>query len=252
MTTAPSCQLSPCMKNSSAAKNAPAQAKPAMCHFLRLRPVHDRADDRQDEGAEDRGEAGQVERQRAGREVQAEHVDGLGRRCRPVVAAAGGLAGDGDHVRREEHREHGRVEGRVGPVVPVPGLLLLRARSAGRGRRTPWSTSVIGSSLHRPRSMSTSLSRSVRSVNRPSTPRSSSVLISSGSSMVQTCTCLPARVRPAYEPGVAIVSRPRRCGIWRAADPAAGEPVRRAGRWARSRKIATSTGRRRGGDPAAR
>ena len=33
--TAPSCQLSPCMKNSSAAKNEPAQANAAMCHFLR-------------------------------------------------------------------------------------------------------------------------------------------------------------------------------------------------------------------------
>ena len=33
--TAPSCQLSPCRKNSSAAKAAPAQAYAAMCIFLR-------------------------------------------------------------------------------------------------------------------------------------------------------------------------------------------------------------------------
>ena len=33
--TAPSCQLSPSRKNSSAAQNAPAQAYAAMCHFLR-------------------------------------------------------------------------------------------------------------------------------------------------------------------------------------------------------------------------
>ncbi len=36
MHTAPSCQSSPCMKKSSAAKNEPAQAKPAMCLFLCL------------------------------------------------------------------------------------------------------------------------------------------------------------------------------------------------------------------------
>ena len=34
--TAPSCQLSPCMKKSRAAKKEPAKAKAAMCHFLRL------------------------------------------------------------------------------------------------------------------------------------------------------------------------------------------------------------------------
>ncbi len=33
--TAPSCQFSPVMKNSRPAKNEPAQAKAAMCHFLR-------------------------------------------------------------------------------------------------------------------------------------------------------------------------------------------------------------------------
>ena len=32
--TAASCHWSPCMRNSRAAKNEPAQAKPAMCHFL--------------------------------------------------------------------------------------------------------------------------------------------------------------------------------------------------------------------------
>ena len=37
------------------------------------------------------------------------------------------FAGDRDHVRREEDREHGGVERRVGPVVPVPGLLVLRS-----------------------------------------------------------------------------------------------------------------------------
>ena len=35
MQTAPSCQLSSLMKNSSAPKNEPAHAKPAMCTFLR-------------------------------------------------------------------------------------------------------------------------------------------------------------------------------------------------------------------------
>ena len=35
MQTAPSCQFSPFMKKSSAQKNAPAQAKPAMWTFLR-------------------------------------------------------------------------------------------------------------------------------------------------------------------------------------------------------------------------
>ena len=35
MQTAPSCQFSPFMKNSSAAKKAPAQANPAMWTFLR-------------------------------------------------------------------------------------------------------------------------------------------------------------------------------------------------------------------------
>ena len=35
MATAPSCQLSPCTKNSRAQKNDPAQAKAPMCHFLR-------------------------------------------------------------------------------------------------------------------------------------------------------------------------------------------------------------------------
>ena len=35
MQTAPSCQFSPFMKNSRPQKNAPAQANPAMCTFLR-------------------------------------------------------------------------------------------------------------------------------------------------------------------------------------------------------------------------
>ena len=41
-----------------------------------------------------------------------------------AVATAGGAAGHGDHVRREEDRQHRRVVGGVGPVVPVPGALL--------------------------------------------------------------------------------------------------------------------------------
>ena len=68
--TAPSCQLSPCTKNSRAAKNAPAQAKPAMFHFLRA----DRSTIAPTIGStkrRHRGEAGQVERQRPGGQVQA-------------------------------------------------------------------------------------------------------------------------------------------------------------------------------------
>ncbi len=73
--------------------------------------------------------------------------------------AAGGLLGDRGEVRREQHRGGGRDEGAVGPVVPVPGLLLARPGSAGRGPLRSCG------SLHWPRSVSTALSMSVRSVN---------------------------------------------------------------------------------------
>ncbi len=63
--------------------------------------------------------------------MQPEHVDGLVAGL-VGVDAAGGLAGHGDHVRREQHREHRRVERRVGPVVPVPRLLLLEPVDGGQ------------------------------------------------------------------------------------------------------------------------
>ena len=75
--TAPSCQSSPCMKNSSAAKNDAGPGEAGHVPLLAARAVDEGADDRQHERAGDGGEAGQVERQRAGGEVQPEHADGL-------------------------------------------------------------------------------------------------------------------------------------------------------------------------------
>ena len=70
----------------------------------------------------------------------------------------------------------GRDVGRVGPVVPVPGPLLLAARPAASGRRSrrgcQCRSSARPSQLVRA-ARSTSRSTSVRSVIRPSTPRSS-------------------------------------------------------------------------------
>ena len=169
--------------------------------LLAVRTVDEGADDRQHEGARDGGEAGEVEGQRPGREVEPEHADRLAAGL-VRVDTAGGLAGDGDHVRREEDRQHRRVERGVGPVVPVPGLLVLRApqrAKVGDGLRAR--TSRHRRVLHRPLSVSTALSMSVRSVIRPSTPRSRSVFISSGSSMVQTCTWTPARWARRTSPG---------------------------------------------------
>ena len=139
--TPPSCQLSSFMRNSSAAKNAPAHAKPAMCSFLRGDRSTIAPTIGQDDGAEDGGEAGQVERQRAGGQVQPQQAHRLVAGVVRVVAAARRPAGDGDHERREQHRQHGRVVGRVGPVVPVPGLLL--AVGPVRAARGPRTRSVV-------------------------------------------------------------------------------------------------------------
>ena len=98
-----------------------------MCTPLAGRPVDQRPHDRQHEGAGDGRGAGEVERQRAGGQVQAEQVDGLVAGVVGGAAAAGRAPGDGDHERREQHAQDGRVVRGVGPVVPVPGLLLLRA-----------------------------------------------------------------------------------------------------------------------------
>jgi carbon monoxide dehydrogenase subunit G len=55
---------------------------------------------------------------------------------------------------------------------------------------------------HAPRDSSTSRSTTGRSVMIPSTPRSSSRCISAGSSMVQTCTCMPRRCASSTSAGV--------------------------------------------------
>ncbi len=73
----------------------------------------------------------------------------------------------------------------------------------------------------------TSLSMSVRSVISPSTPRSSSVCISSGSSMVQTCTCRPAAWARRTNAGVTTTSGPRLCGTCSATGPRASSRASR-------------------------
>ena len=106
------------------------------------------------------------------------------------------------------------------PAAPWPG-----SAASGRRCRPGCPDSLIGLPPL-PRSTSTSLSRSVRSVNRPSTPRSRSSLISPGSSTVQTCTCLPAacalRIRARagdHESAAAMRHLERR-------HPTSGEPIR--------------------------
>ena len=226
--TAPSCQLVALHEEQQRRRRTRRPTRSRHVPLLAAGAVDERADDRQHEGAGDRGEAGQVERQRPGGEVQAEQVDGLACRCRRRRRSRRRLPGDRDHVRREQHREHGRVEGRVGPVVPVPGLLLLEPVDGGRGRRCRTVPRCSRWSLHCPRSISTSLSTSVRSVIRPSTPRSSSSSISAGSSTVHTCTWRAGRVGPAYEPAVTTGSRPRRCGTCSAATrPRVTQPASR-------------------------
>ena len=72
----------------------------------------------------------EVEDQRAGgdREPEDVQVGGALEARRRRDEAAGGLLGDRGQVRREQHgRDRGDV-GAVGPVVPVPGLLLPGAR----------------------------------------------------------------------------------------------------------------------------
>ena len=133
--TAPSCQLSPCMKNSSDGeeRRRPRRSRPCAASCAPSgRPWRRRSGSTN--ALRDGREAGQVERQRAGGEVQAEHVDGPAAGL-VGVRAAGGPAGDGDHVRREEHRQRrscrrpswpSRTSSR--PAARGPG-------PAGRGRR---------------------------------------------------------------------------------------------------------------------
>ena len=233
MQTAPSCQFSPCMKNSRPQKNAPAHANPAMCTFLRGDTVHHRPDDRQEERAEDRGEAGQVERQGPGGEVQSEARLTVSAQSfsRSIVGAAGRLAGDLDHVGPEEHRQDGRVERGVGPVVPVPGLLLLGVLERPEIRDPCWISGRHADSLQLPRSVSTSFNTSVRSVKIPSTPRSRSTRISSGSSTVHTWTGRPAACARRTSPRDAMVSPPPAVrdlqGRHLAAGQQVGEPAAR-------------------------
>ena len=128
------------------------------------------------------------------------------------VDAAGGLAGDGDHVRREEHREHGRVERGVGPVVPVPGLLLLEPRRAGRGRRCSRSPLMSSSTVPPLAALDEHVPEYVGPVGHQAVDphgRAASC-ISSGSSMVQTCTCIPAACARRTSAGVTTVSAPAR------------------------------------------
>ena len=118
---------------------------------------------------------------------------------------------------------------------------------------SPASTScVIRAPSTSPRCRRTSLSTSVRSVIRPSTPGSSSArCISSGSSIVQTCTCSPPRGHVRTSPGVTTVQPSPRvrapAGPWSAGgqparQPAAGQqPVRQpppagAPRWRPGRR----------------
>ena len=133
--TAPSCQWSPSHEEQQRGEERAGPRERRHVQLLARRAVDEGADDRQHERAGDGGEAGQVERQRAGGQVQAEHVDRLGAGVVGGVAAAGGAAGDGDHVRREQHAQDGRVVGGVGPVVPVPRLLLAAPAPAAPGRR---------------------------------------------------------------------------------------------------------------------
>ena len=128
---------------------------------------------------------------------------------------------------------------------------LLAARSSGlEARRRP-----AARQRSRPRPQSAlarapSLSTSVRSVIRPSTPRSRSRRISCGSSTVQTCTWTPGGVGTADQPG----------GGDRQAADAVGDlqcrRLRRASRRARrpgsTTYVATSVGDARGRDASAR
>ena len=98
-----------------------------------------------------------------------------------------------------------------------------------------------GRVLSTARARSTALSMSVRSVINPSTPRSMSARISSGSSTVHTCTCLPAAWARRTRPRLATVSGPPAVRGSGAPRPTARQPVGQtpAGQ---SRKAATSRG----------
>ena len=94
---------------------------------LGRRPVGDRAHDRQHQRREDRRGRDEVEDQRAGRDVEAEDLQ----RHVAVEVVAGGLpqaltsATEVRYGANSTAADRGDV-GRVGPVVPVPGPLLLR------------------------------------------------------------------------------------------------------------------------------
>ena len=216
-TTAPSSQLSPVAKNISGGEGRAGPGEAGQQPLLVGRAVGDGAEERQEQRRQDRGDRDQPEEQRR-REATLNP-----RKRDPAVRRPHGVLGEPDEVRREEDRADRGDVGAVGPVVPVPGLLLPRPverLEVGDAARA-CAASLMPVSLHCPRSRSTSLSMSVRSVIRPSTPRSSSARISVGLVDGPDVHVQAGRVRTAYEPR----ARRRRAG--RAGAGSAARPVDR-------------------------
>ena len=228
ITTAPSCQWSPCMKNSSAAQKRPGPGEAGHVPLLAARAVDQRADDRQQEGAGDRGEAGQVERQRA--RPPGASPSTLTVRCAGVVggvAAAGRAAGDGDHVRREQHRER-----RSCSTPSWPSRTSSRPSAPWRGAERPQVGDPAGAPS-RP-SATPSTARAGRSTSReyvgPVGHQAVDAAVEQlrasrrGRRRSRRAPACRRRARGVPDRGVATASAAARCGTW-SARPRPCEPA---------------------------
>ena len=120
-------------------------------------------------------------------------VAALRRRVWSAMSDYGAADRRGSRLRRARARLHraGGAGGRRGPRPVDPPQHVARSRARALTPPAPSRYAAQRAPVHAPRSTRTSLSTSMRSLTRPSTPRSSSRCISSASSIVQTWTCLP-------------------------------------------------------------